>query len=81
MDTEDNFTLLAEKICSRYYGGSLPDDAQKIASEFLTSTLPNVPDSLNADEGIARLAFERISDSLVIALQAHHATHKAAWEN
>jgi hypothetical protein len=49
--------------------------------DFLLATLPTMREFLTADEEVARLAFERISDSLVVALQAHHATHKAAWEN
>jgi hypothetical protein len=80
-EDNDNFTLLAEKICTRYFNGALPGDAEAIASKFLTLSLPTMREFLTADEEIAQAAFERISSSLVAALRAHHVTHQAGWEN
>jgi hypothetical protein len=81
MDTEKCFAELAEKICARRFGGCLPDDAENIASDFLTSALPHVREFFSVDEEIARAAFERIADSLVSALQAHYAMHQPGWDN
>jgi hypothetical protein len=77
--TPDKFTILAERICIRCFGGSLPDAPEEIVSALLTHVLADVPEFQRASDEIAKRALEGFAVHLCDALRAHVTIHNAGW--